>query len=68
MNKPHVHAKELSMTDENADAWAMIAPVHQIRRLTDWANILEARIKEFDPLYRGYHWGAKRLLNIGEQK
>lgn len=47
---------ERSMTDENADAWAMIAPVHQIQRLTDWANMLEARVKEFDPLYRAYPW------------
>jgi len=41
--------EERSMTDENADAWAMIAPVHQIQRLTDWANMLESRVKEFDP-------------------
>lgn len=46
-----------SMTDENTDAWAMIAPVHQIQRLTDWANMLEVRLKEFDPDYRAYPWG-----------
>lgn len=50
---------ERSMTDENADAWAMIAPVHQIQRLTDWANMLEARVKEFDPQYRAYPWGRR---------
>lgn len=49
--------KERSMTNENSDAWAMIAPVHQIQRLTDWANMLEARLREFDPDYRAYPWG-----------
>lgn len=51
--------KERSMTDENADAWAMIAPAHQIQRLTDLANMLEARVKEFDPEYRAHPWGRK---------
>lgn len=55
--------KERSMTDENADAWAIIAPVHQIQRLTDWANMLEARVKEFDPMYRAYPWGRKKSPN-----
>ena len=50
---------DLSMTDENMDMWAFIAPVHQIQRLTEWANMLEDRVKEFDPLYRGYPWGRK---------
>ena len=50
---------ERSMTDENADAWAMIAPIHQIQRLTDWANMLEKRVKELDPIYRAYPWGRK---------
>ena len=54
---------ERSMTDENADAWAMIAPIHQIQRLTDWANMLEKRVKELDPIYRAYPWGRKRSPN-----
>jgi hypothetical protein len=53
--------EERSMTDENADAWAMIAPMHQMQRLTDWANMLEARVKEFDPEYRAYPWGRDAL-------
>jgi hypothetical protein len=48
-----------SLTDEYADVWAMIAPIHQIQRLTDWANMLEARVKELDPMYRSYPWGRK---------
>ncbi|HJZ04905.1 MAG TPA: hypothetical protein VJ327_03495 [Patescibacteria group bacterium] len=52
-----MNEEQRSMTDENADAWSMIAPVHQIQRLTDWANMLEARVKEFNPQYRAYPWG-----------
>ena len=55
-----------TMTDENAASWANIAKVHQIQRLTDWANMLEARMKELDPLYRGYRWGLE--LNAHAEK
>ena len=60
-----MNEEQRSMTDENADAWSMIAPVHQIQRLTDWANMLEARVKEFDPQYRGISLGAQRASPNG---
>lgn len=61
-----IKGEERSMTDEMADAWAMIAPVHQIQRMTDWANMLETRMKEFDPQYRAYPWGRKHPSNTTE--
>ena len=56
---------ERSMTNEAADAWAFIAPKYQIRRLIDWANMLERRVKELDPSYRTYQWG-RRIESDGE--
>jgi hypothetical protein len=48
-----------SMTDENAKAWAEmgIPKDWQIKRLTDWANMLERRVSELDQLYRAYPFG-----------
>jgi len=51
MNEQH------SMTDDNNIIWSLMEKKHQITRLTDWANMLEKRVAELDPLYRGYHWG-----------
>jgi hypothetical protein len=51
--------KQPSMTDENNIIWSRIDKKHQITRLTDWANMLEKRVAELDPLYRGYHWGRR---------
>jgi len=50
-----------TMTDEMAKAWDVMGLTDsmQIERLQDWANMLEKRIAEFDPLYRAYQWGRK---------
>ena len=37
-------SKPRSMTDKKVDEWAFMAPVHQIQRLTDWANSLEKKV------------------------
>lgn len=50
-----------SMTDDNAAAWANmgISKEWQIKRLTDWANMLEKRLAEFDRNYRCYPFGRR---------
>jgi hypothetical protein len=45
------------MTEYNNIVWSRIDKKYQITRLTEWANMLEKRVAELDPLYRGYHWG-----------
>ena len=53
-----------TMTDENLDQWRQtIALQHQIERLSDWANMLEQRVAEFDPNYRSYYWGRNAKTN-----
>lgn len=48
-----------TMTDDNARAWASmgISKDWQIKRLTDWANMLERRLSQFDPMYRAFPFG-----------
>lgn len=48
-----------TMTDEMAKAWDTMGLTEsmQIERIQDWANMLEKRVAEFDPLYRAYPWG-----------
>jgi hypothetical protein len=48
------------MTKDNAQAWAQLEPKWQIIRLTDWAAMLEERVKELDPEYRSYPWGRNK--------
>lgn len=50
-----------TMTDEMAKAWDTMGLTEsmQIERIQDWANMLEKRVEEFDPLYRAYPWGRK---------
>ena len=48
-----------TMTDDNARAWASmgISKDWQIKRLTDWANMLERRVAQLDPMYRAFPFG-----------
>lgn len=48
-----------TMTDNNARAWAEmgISKDEQIKRLTDWANMLERRVAQIDPMYRAFQFG-----------
>jgi len=47
------------MTDEAAASWAAmgLSQTWQIKRLTDWANMLEKRVAELDQNYRSYPYG-----------
>jgi len=48
-----------SMTDENCEAWGSmgITKDWQIKRMYEWANMLESRLLELDPDYRSYPFG-----------
>lgn len=50
-----------TMTDLMIETWdkAGLTDSLLIDRLKDWANMLEKRVAEFDPMYRGYPWGRK---------
>lgn len=52
-----------SLTDTYAAHWAMcgMASKWQIKRLTEWANMLEKRVAELDPNYRAYQFGRTML-------
>ena len=55
----------MTMTADNLEAWkAMVANGMKqevlIERLADWAEMLEARVAQFDPEYRGYYWGQNK--------
>lgn len=45
------------LTDECAAIWSNLPPKWQIQRLKEWAQMLESRVSELDPDYRGYPWG-----------
>jgi len=49
----------MSMTKRNAEAWAAmgISKDWQIVRLTEWAQMLEDRLKQLDPNYETYPFG-----------
>lgn len=59
-----------TMTDENAKAWAGmgLSKDWQIKRLVDWANMLERRVSELDPLYRAYPFGRSMPKPIDAQR
>ena len=52
-------SNERTMTQDAADAWASISKEWQIKRLREWAEMLEARVAELDPMYRAYPFGRK---------
>ena len=48
------------MTEENVAGWMYLDQKWQITRLTEWAAMLEERVAELDPQYRGYQWGLRK--------
>ena len=49
----------VSLTDEYCGAWKSmgITKEWKIKRISDWANMLESRLSELDPNYRSYQFG-----------
>lgn len=51
-----------TMTDECVVAWSAMRIRDDVllRRVVDWANMLERRLAELDPLYRAYPFGRQQ--------
>ena len=56
----------MTMTERNAQAWIQLEPRWRERRMREWAEMLERRVKQLDPDYEAFPWGRRESVQVLE--
>lgn len=53
-----------TMTQRNAEAWAHLDRNWREKRMREWAEMLEHRVKQLDPDYEAFPWGRRDAADV----